>query len=58
MTVGMAKVMAREGLFWVWVDGACHQGLPEGQTSSKVEEDVPEILFIGNVQNKEALEGW
>ena len=24
----------------------------------QVEEDVPEILLIGNVQNKEALEGW
>ena len=24
----------------------------------QVEEDVPEILFIGNVQNKEALGGW
>ena len=29
------------------------------RTFQRVEEDIPEILFIGNVQNKEgALEGW
>ena len=39
-----------EGLLWVWVYGACHQGLPE-------EHEL--LLFIGNVQNKEGtLEGW
>ena len=31
---------------------------PKNTIVQQVEEDVPEILFIGNVQNKEALEGW
>ena len=31
---------------------------PKNTNVQQVEEDVPEILFIGNVQNKEALEGW
>ena len=31
---------------------------PKNTNVQQVEEDVPEILFIGNVQNKEALEDW
>ena len=32
---------------------------PKNTNVQRVEEDIPEILFIGNVQNKEgSLEGW
>ena len=31
---------------------------PKNTNVQRVEEDTPEILFIGNVQNKGALEGW
>ena len=56
----MAKVMAR-------MDTQAKRTAKEREAMARaacgrpvlgVEEDVPEILFIGNVQNKEALEGW
>ena len=48
-----------EGLFWV-CGSTEHvvEDCPRNTNVQQVEEDVPEILFIGNVQNKEALEGW
>ena len=55
---GKGKGFGRDGGYGKGYGKDVIKTCPKDTNVQQVEEDVPEILFISSVQNKEALEGW